>query len=116
LVVVFDVPPGTNALWRPVWRDGKPDMIRSEPYKRWRKTACQVAAYCREGDKIEGPYALRLTIPGNGYDLDAPLKAISDALEGGGAIQNDKMAARIELVRDLARPPGTILAELWRVE
>jgi Holliday junction resolvase RusA-like endonuclease len=116
LTVILRTPPSVNRLWEPCMRNGKPSTRRTTAYSAWLREAADTAAYCRHGDKIAGAYALRLTVPDNRGDIGNYEKAVSDALEAGTVIPNDRLAERIEIIRDRSREAGKVLVELWAME
>ena len=101
--VTLPYPPSTNSLWRQV-RHG---VIRSEKYQAWLNEATwlvKAAVMALPGKKgVPGPYALtvRLCPPDRRLrDLDNVLKALSDALKHGGAIDGDHLCQRIDAAWD----------------
>jgi crossover junction endodeoxyribonuclease RusA len=99
LSVTLPFPPSVNRLWRQV----RKSVIRSPEYESWLNTASWLVreAVLKTGDRkgVSGPYALyvRLCPPDRrARDLDNTLKALSDALKAGGAIEGDHLCQRID--------------------
>lgn len=89
------LPISTNDLWRP---DGKGGVCRTDRYETWFRAAGNMINAQRPG-RIDGCYALSLTINRRRtrIDLDNAVKAVSDALQECGVIDNDRLAEEIHL-------------------
>lgn len=101
--VTLPYPPSVNRLWRSV----RGRVIRSAEYEAWLNEASWIIyrAVGKTADcqGVVGPYALtvRLCPPDRrARDLDNTLKALSDALKLGEAIQDDHLCQRIDLEWD----------------
>jgi crossover junction endodeoxyribonuclease RusA len=99
LSVTLPYPPSVNRLWR----QARKRVIRSTQYESWLNAASWFVrdAVLKTGDRkgVSGPYALyvRLCPPDKrARDLDNTLKAISDALKEGAAIEGDHLCQYIE--------------------
>jgi crossover junction endodeoxyribonuclease RusA len=97
--IILAYPPSANRLWRKAGSN----IIRSDEYSQWLNLASWVVrgAVLKTGDRkgVLGPYALyvRLCPPDRrARDLDNTLKALSDALKTGGAIEGDHLCQYLE--------------------
>lgn len=114
LRLAVELPPSANKSWRPGnLENGAPAMFKRGPFKDWLEAASFSVAAQAGGRRIPGPYALRIAFGEGAKDPDNNCKGISDALQRGGAIANDKHLRR--LVLDVL-PSGdrrTATVELW---
>jgi crossover junction endodeoxyribonuclease RusA len=99
LSVTLPYPPSVNRLWRQV----RKSVIRSPRYDAWLNSASWAVRerVLKTGDRkgVSGPYALYVRIcppDRRARDLDNTLKALSDALKTGGAIDGDHLCQYIE--------------------
>lgn len=99
-------PISTNALWRTSKAGG---MYLSPAYKAWRTEVGLLANANRVGG-IHGPYALTVNVSHKWRgDLDNALKALSDALQEQGVIQNDRLCQEIKIRRSTATAGMSVL-------
>jgi crossover junction endodeoxyribonuclease RusA len=99
VIVRLPFPPSANILLQRT-RTG---MAKSARYKAWKNTASWMVkeailkTFDRKG--VKGPYALYVLAgppDKRKRDLDNLLKATSDALKAGGAVEDDSLCQRIE--------------------
>jgi crossover junction endodeoxyribonuclease RusA len=84
-------PPSVNHLWR-VGKGGK--VHKSADGKAWSDRAAWLVK--ASGVKVSGPYILLVTVvrpDKRRRDLDNTSKAVCDALQAGGAIEDDCLCA-----------------------
>lgn len=107
ITLTLPVPPSTNRLWR----TGNGRTYKSPEYCAWLTEAGYKAALGAAGDKIDGAYAVALSIPKNRRDLGNHEKALSDLLQHVGIIKDDSHAEDIRITRDRSRED--VLVRLW---
>lgn len=114
ITVVLPLPPSANKSWRPgIGATGQAAMFKRAPYKAWLADAKDRAAEQAAGDKVPYRYQLRIVLPETLRDPDNSIKLLSDALQRGGVIADDKHLRRLVLDVDPARTDATALLELW---
>ncbi len=112
--ITLALPPSANKSWRPgIATGGYAAMFKRAPYKAWLNEAKRHVAIQAAGDRIPYRYHLRIVLPETLRDPDNSVKALSDALQHGGVISNDKHLRRLVLDVDPERDPTTALLELW---
>lgn len=89
----IDPPPSANKLWK--IRAGR--MVKTDEYKRWKIAAGWSIKAQRQGEPLDGPATVTLSLkrPRKNADIDNRIKPVLDALEAGGAIVNDKNVTSI---------------------
>lgn len=89
----IDPPPSANKLWK--IRDGR--MVKTDEYKSWKIAASWSIKSQRQGEALDGPTAVTLSLkrPRKNADIDNRIKPVLDALEAGGAIVNDKQVTAV---------------------
>lgn len=96
-LIKLPFPPSANRLWRA----GVGKIYRSETYSTWKRSASWIVAEAvRKQGRIMGPYRLRIVAgrpDKRKRDLDNLLKATSDAIVTGGAVDDDSQCQRIEI-------------------
>jgi hypothetical protein len=103
--VHLPLPPSTNRLWRLGRAGGNAAgaslIHKSAIYKSWRSSAAWAVKVALNGVKgLPGAYALRIRAiraDDRGLNLGNIEKPLSDALQEGGVIVDDKLAKRIEI-------------------
>jgi Holliday junction resolvase RusA-like endonuclease len=92
--VTFDPPPSANRLWRSV----RGRVIKAPAYARWIGAAAWMVRTSMRGrnSALQGDLAATVKIPRKhkGRDLDNCIKPCFDALQAGGAIENDRQIVR----------------------
>lgn len=109
IVLTLPFPPSVNEIWRSLGTR----VVKSKDYRAWIKAASWDVAQQRAGDRIEGLYRLRLTVPKTRHDIFNLEKAVSDLLQECGVVRNDGDCEEGTIRRDRARAAGTVLVELW---
>ena len=87
--IKIERPPSINRLWR-ASKGGT--VYRSPEYTGWKKVAAWEIVAQAKGKKIKGPFKMEMTVERpdkRKRDLDNLLKAVLDALQAAGTIQND---------------------------
>jgi crossover junction endodeoxyribonuclease RusA len=96
--VALDLPKpiSVNSLWRTTKVGG---VYLSAKYKAWRTEVGLLINANRVGG-VAGPYALTVNVSHKWRgDLDNALKALSDALQEHGVIENDRLCQSIHIRR-----------------
>lgn len=90
------VPPTANNLFRNVPGFGR---VKTDRYKKWAKAAAWEVRLQHTGPALEGPTAVSISLkrPSKSSDLDNRAKGVLDALQAGGAIDNDKQVTCLTL-------------------
>lgn len=89
------LPPSFNGGWIPIYRKGKPSMIKDPNYTKWIGLA-QSQILLQRQSRLEGKYTLELYLPESMRgDADNRIKAINDILQRSGLVENDKFNKRI---------------------
>lgn len=107
ITLSLPVPPSTNRLWR----HGNGRTYKSPEYCAWITEAGYKAALGAAGDKIDGAYALGLTLPKTRMDPDNLIKPCNDLLQHVRIVANDRHMRWLALTIDDAR--DDILVRLW---
>lgn len=107
ITLTLPVPPSANRMWRV----GNGRTYKSAAYLTWQTHAGYVAALGAAGDRIEGAYALGLTLPKTRMDPDNLIKPINDLMQQVRIVANDRHMRRLSLDLDEARTD--ILVRLW---
>lgn len=93
-VYTITVPPTANKLWKPV----NYMLVKTAAYRKWMNAAGWEVKLQRKGlPSIQGPVAVSISLrrPRANADLDNRIKPSIDALQAGGAIENDKQITSI---------------------
>jgi len=109
-VFVLPYPPSINHYWRRVGER----MLISREGRRYRKRVCAVLAAAGV-QPLRGRLAVRVEVhppDRRRRDLDNVQKALLDALEHGGAYDDDDQIDRIEVERGDVHPPGHVNVEI----
>ena len=97
LSVKFSPPPSANKLWRPVAKDGRAFLVSTPAYTSWINVAMwEIRQAMGTRQTLKGDCAVSLKIPRRSKlsDLDNRVKPCFDALQKGGAIENDRQIIR----------------------
>jgi crossover junction endodeoxyribonuclease RusA len=106
-------PPSANERLT-IRKDGK-GMINTAKYRSWKEQASWTIAMAvrDKTNKVRGPYTLdaiaRPPELNRKRDLDNLLKAISDALKDGGAIDDDSLCQKISIEWGALDSPGILI-------
>lgn len=99
-------PISVNALRRPKETGG---FCNTKVYKAW-KTEVGLLINAQRAGGVYGPYALTITVTTKwGGDLGNVEKAVSDALQDNGVVQNDKLCQEIKIRRSTATAGMSVL-------
>lgn len=110
--ITLPLPPSANRMYR---RAGG-HMHKSTEYRAWLDNAMRVVAASWDPPALEW-YGLGITLPPTRRDPDNSIKALSDALQAGGAVVNDRMLRTLILtVDDNRAPEDGVLLTLWGVD
>jgi len=106
-------PPSVNHYWR---RVGARTLISREG-RRFRE---RVASYLalRRLRPLSGPLAVRVTVhppDRRRRDLDNAMKALLDALEHGGAYEDDSQIDHLDIRRGSVVPDGKVTVQITEV-
>ena len=94
--IILDLPPSVNKLWG-VNKSGR--MYKTTKYSLWLRVSVWEAASQSKGQKITGPFQLRMEVvrpDKRKRDLDNLLKASLDCLTSAGVIADDSFCEHIE--------------------
>ena len=84
-------------------------MYRSPAYTAWKKEVGLLINASRCGG-VRGPYAITVKVSSKWRgDLDNAVKALSDALQEHGVIENDRLAQRVLIERSASTPGMSVL-------
>lgn len=92
-IILDELPISINAMWMPVIFKGRAAIVKTPEYRAWRQaTAWQMKAQ-RKNEYLSGTYALHVELcaPDKiARDIDNfSFKALSDAAQDAGVIEND---------------------------
>lgn len=112
-------PPSVNAYWAVRKYRGRVGVGKSAAAIAWHAAAA--AAILEAGRPTAGLAAVRLEItahpPRRSCDVDNCLKAILDALEAAGVVEDDNQVAEILVRRGpVEKAPGRVVVTVERVE
>jgi crossover junction endodeoxyribonuclease RusA len=106
--ITLPLPPSANRIWRS-WRGV---MVKSAEYRAWKDAAALAVAHQVAGHPPLRHYSLSITLPETRADPDNYIKALGDALQAGGAVENDKHLRALTLTVDSARKLASALIYL----
>ncbi len=92
-MIQLPYPPSVNSIWKPT---GKGGIYKDTRAKAWATEAGWLVR--ASGVKVRGPFIFSLTAhrPDNrARDLDNLAKVVLDALQAGGAIENDSLCQAV---------------------
>lgn len=101
----FPFPPSVNGLWR----TARGRMYRSPRYMAWRERAAAAVSAVWKGSPMLGPVSVEIRVYGDSrrsWDLDNRCKAVLDALQDFGVIEDDDQVHHIVLHRGPRRKGG----------
>jgi crossover junction endodeoxyribonuclease RusA len=109
--VFLPYPPSVNKLWKPIAR-GK--LVRTPAYRSWMNDAVWVVFLAvRDQGPVRGEYALNVWLHPKSVrrlrDIENFLKAPSDALVKGGAIEDDSLCQDLRVRWGSFDDPGVLL-------
>lgn len=112
-------PPSVNTYWAVRKYRGRVAVGKSAKAIAWHASAS--AAILEAGRPTVGLAAVKVEIvahpPRRSCDVDNCLKAILDALEAAGVVENDNQVAEITVRRGaVERSPGRVLVTIERME
>ena len=116
-LVRLPFPPSANRLWRSPPGSRRP--ILSEEYRAWKQEAAQVLKYDGFPFQLTGRVVVHLyfTFPTQAGDLGNRIKAVEDALQDAGVIENDRDIYGLFAMRapEPAKPGGVTVQVLpWK--
>lgn len=91
--LILPMPPSANRLWRIAGKS----MIKTQHYREWMVKAADGIAYQLGGAQPIAWFSVSIGLPVTRRDPDNGIKPILDALQHGGAIQNDGMLRGLTL-------------------
>ncbi len=107
--IFLPLPPSANRIWRNF--GGR--MVKSSEYRAWKDTAAASIAHQMGGQPPLGWFTAAMVMPPTRRDLDNSIKPTLDALQAGGAVQDDKrLRALVISVDDSRRGAETVLISL----
>jgi len=111
--ITLPLPPGSNERLIPVIRNGRPLLVLSAAARAW-LTAAQLDVFAqRQGRFLTNCVLAEVRFGASGYDADAPIKLLFDALEKGGAVSNDRIIRAYTVSASDAVKPGWIHVALF---
>jgi crossover junction endodeoxyribonuclease RusA len=111
--VFLPYPPSANE--RLTVRKGGGGFVNTAKYRAWKEEASWIVAMAvrDKANKIKGPYTLDVVArppPLNRRrDLDNLIKATSDALTAGGAVEDDSLCQRVAIEWGPLDSPGVLI-------
>ncbi len=106
---VLPLPPSANRIWRNF--GGR--MVKSAEYRAWKDAAAASIASQMGGHAPLMWFSAAITMPPTRRDLDNSIKPLLDALQAGGAVDDDKrLRALVIGVDDERRGNDTVLIQL----
>jgi len=112
LCITLPLPPSANRIWRKM----RGHVVKSDEYRAWKDAAARDVAHQLGGDGPLLHFAALIILPRCRIDPDNRIKPLLDAMQAGGAIEDDKHLRRLVLTVDDARAPDTALIQLSRAE
>jgi Holliday junction resolvase RusA-like endonuclease len=106
--IILPLPPSTNRMWRIM----RGRAVKSADYRAWKDGAALSIARQIAGDGPLMHFTVAILMPPTRRDPDNSVKPFLDALQAGGAIQDDKRLRCLVLTVDDTRDPETALIEL----
>ena len=88
-------------------------LVKRRGARSWAEDAAWEVAVQRGGRAIAGRCAALLLLGRSGFDADAPVKEMFDALQAGGAVVNDRTIRPYAVDDDPDVPPGHAAVLLW---
>lgn len=83
--LILPMPPSANRLWRIAGRS----MIKTQHYREWMAKAADGVTYQLGGRPAISWFSVSIGLPVSRRDPDNGIKPLLDALQQGGAIEND---------------------------
>lgn len=89
----IDMPPSLNGIFT----NRRGGRAKTTAYKRWKDVASWQVKLQHDGDPLEGPASVTMSMPRprSNADIDNRIKPVLDALEAGGALGNDKQVTSV---------------------
>ncbi len=112
ICITLPLPPSANRIWRKM----RGRMVKSDEYREWKDTAAASVAHQLAGDGPLLHFAALIILPRCRIDPDNRIKPLLDAMQAGGAIEDDRHLRRLVLTVDDARDPETALVQLSAAE
>lgn len=110
--ITLPLPPSANRMWRMM----RGQMRKSSEYRAWMADAAVLVAVQAGGDQAQW-FGCSIVLPATRRDPDNSVKALIDALQAGGAIENDRMLRRLELsVDDTRAEADGALIRVWATD
>jgi crossover junction endodeoxyribonuclease RusA len=107
--IILPLPPSANRIWRNF--GGR--MVKSSEYRVWKDTAAASIAHQMGGQPPLMWFTAAMVMPPTRRDLDNSIKPAMDALQAGGAVEDDKrLRALVISVDDNRRGNDTVLIQL----
>lgn len=107
--ITLPLPPSANRIWRSF----RGRMVKSSEYRIWKDTAAASIAHQMGGQPALEWFTAAMVMPPTRRDLDNSIKPALDALQAGGAVQDDKrLLALVISVDDARRGNDTVLIQL----
>jgi len=107
--LVLPLPPSANRLWR-VMRGA---VVKSHHYRKWKDAAADKVAHQLGGQAALSWFTVSITLPLTRRDPDNAVKPILDAMQAGGAVQDDSMLRGLTLDVDDDCPPDWVSIGLF---
>lgn len=102
IVLRIAAPPSANRIWR----RSRMGMHKSEEYRAWKDAAAADIQAQRAGRCLEW-FSIGIDLPHSRRDPDNSIKPLLDAIQAGGAIQNDSRLRGMTL--DVLDEPGEVV-------
>jgi Holliday junction resolvase RusA-like endonuclease len=106
--ITLSLPPSTNRMWRIM----RGRAVKSNDYRAWKDAAARAVAEQIAGDGPLLHFTAAIVMPPTRRDPDNSIKPFLDALQAGGAIEDDKRLRCLLLTVDDGRDPETALLQL----
>ena len=107
--ITLPLPPSANRIWR----NFRGRMVKSAEYRDWRDEAADSIAHQMGGQPPLMWFTAAMIMPPTRRDLDNSIKPALDALQAGGAVEDDKhLRALVISVDDNRRGNDTVLIQL----
>lgn len=107
--IILPLPPSANRIWR----NFRGRMVKSSEYREWRDDACDRIIKQMDGQPPLEWFTAAMIMPPTRRDLDNSIKPTLDALQAGGAVEDDKrLRALVISVDDARRGDETVLITL----
>lgn len=112
IILVLDMPPGVNKLYKAVRTKRAARFVKSNIADEWANYAKYQIELQRQGRCMPLRFTATITLPKTLFDTDAPIKQIFDACQHGGAVKNDRFLRGFTVWVDDNRPGVSVLIEL----